>query len=241
MRPQTSRAISTKDAALPTALPRSAHCPLFGAGEAALRAQRKAAPAGQVLSPPRRSAASNSSLFSKRARFCLVTSPSTTTLCPHGMKRSGSKPPARSLAGLLQPIRLLTRSAEEQRQSALELDLFQAGYEVEVPVGAPVLAIGDGSQPGLLLAADKTSLSCLAIEAIGFTKIVVKANAEPLGAFPASTKRSRGCANCKRSKTLASNGALPKKHHGSSIHLSARGRSRVLADATRACERVHGT
>jgi hypothetical protein len=72
-----------------------------------------------------------------------------------------------------------------------------------------------------------------AIGAIGFMKTVVKANAEPLGAFLARTKPLSGCGNSKRWKTLASNGALPKKHHGSSIHLSARGRSRILTEMGR--------
>jgi len=39
----------------------------------------------------------NSSLLSSIPDL-LVTSPSTTTLCPRGTKRSGSKPPARSLS-----------------------------------------------------------------------------------------------------------------------------------------------
>ena len=67
------------------------------------------------------------------------------------------------------------------------------------------------------------------IAAIGFMKFVVKAkNTEPLAAFLARTKPLSGCGNSVRPKTLASNGALPKKHHGSSIHLSGHGRSHVL-------------
>ena len=53
---------------------------------------------------------------------------------------------------------------ERQRQPALELDLLlrlvqlhaiQPGDEIEVPVGAPVFAVGGGAQPQFLLPADR--------------------------------------------------------------------------------------
>ena len=53
---------------------------------------------------------------------------------------------------------------KRQRQAALELhlllrliqfDTIQSGNEIEVPKGAPVLAIGGGAQPHLLLPANR--------------------------------------------------------------------------------------
>ena len=53
---------------------------------------------------------------------------------------------------------------KRQRQAALELhlllrlielDAIQPGNEIEVPEGAPVLAVGRGAQPDLLLPADR--------------------------------------------------------------------------------------